>query len=359
MCENPDTSPDPSVPASTGITRYWCQGKRDKKGRNIGKYCWYCLRLFDSRYKSRFGKIKAFKDKVGTDTDLHKIVTTLLEELIEKCIEVGGALSGKIRFNFAEAEERATLRFMSTKRTSVQDAKDQMIPLCEYEVDLDEQGVAYGHPDTNGKGHKKVWSENEWWVMVPPKSRRKLVGREHLIDHVLTKDISDNQLALSADELSIQQQQHHAMHDIARATGEKGYGQLPIAAAAASAASSTPPPSASTPLLDDTERANGLVMGFGIVPVEAPTPKAATGTADASAKAAKETETKNPPQRSPKVHQPLAGKISGGRLRLSLQQAQQRGLLRLARLVLRIPPSRRRSRRRRSVGIQGETSSPC
>ena len=87
-------------------------------------------------------------------------MTTLLEELIEKCIEVGGALSGKIRFNFAEAEERATLRFMSTKRTSVKDAKDQMIPLCEYEIDLDEKGdpnpPCLWSPRRQRKGSQKV-----------------------------------------------------------------------------------------------------------------------------------------------------------------------------------------------------------
>ena len=161
-----------------------------------------------------------------------------------------------------------------------------MVPLCEYELDLDEKGVPYGHPDTNGKGHKKTWSENEWWVMVPPKSRRKLVGREHLIDHSIIKDISDNQLALSADELVVQQSQHHAMHDLPRATGEKGYAPLmaaPIAAAPPPAAAAAAPPT-STPIMNDPAMPSGIAVGFGIVLADAPTPKAATGTAEASDK---------------------------------------------------------------------------
>ena len=101
VCGAKDTDPDPSVPASTGIARYWCQGKRDPvTGKNIGKYCWYCLRIFDSRYKSRFGGVKKWSEGVGKDADLHNIVTSLQDQLVEKCIEVGGALSGKIRFNY-------------------------------------------------------------------------------------------------------------------------------------------------------------------------------------------------------------------------------------------------------------------
>ena len=93
------------------------------------------------------------------------------------------------------------------------------------------------------------------------------MGRGQLIDHAIIKDIADNQLALSADELAIQQGQHHALHDIARATGEKGPNRLaPIAAAPAS----TPPPAVSaTPLLDETDASlvcAGLAILFGIVP---------------------------------------------------------------------------------------------
>ena len=69
---------------------------------------------------------------MGKDSELNAVVHSLVKRLIAKCLELGGAMVGKIRFQWMEAENEARLEYHNTQRTALEDAKDEMIPLIEY-----------------------------------------------------------------------------------------------------------------------------------------------------------------------------------------------------------------------------------
>ena len=113
-CKNSDESPDPS---SSTRTRIFGDGVRSPKaGKWIGRPCFYCYRVFRSRYKKEYGALEKRVAQLGVDKEMYDMTQDLLKELISKCAALGDADFEKFRMDWSAALERIKITKYKTER---------------------------------------------------------------------------------------------------------------------------------------------------------------------------------------------------------------------------------------------------
>ena len=166
--------------------------------------CFYCYRSFATNYKKFYKTQEKLAHALGLDTELFEFFLGLREELWVKCREFDPAYLTKFRMDWNAAEAKVNLYVLSKLRMKVKKGDDEMVPFYEYPSDIDAKtGQPMGDPYTNGKGHKVIkYKDGLTYVLVPVLQRMR-ISRADIIDSVLKKDVADNTLDLSPEEIKI------------------------------------------------------------------------------------------------------------------------------------------------------------
>ena len=209
-CGMSDTSVDPVNPQTT---RVFGSGHRSpKSGKWLEIQCWYCLRVFTSRYKTTYTTWKAFVEACGTNKQLFDLFKGLGATLIEHCIEMGIGPLEKIRFNWKEAEKKVSLKLYQTERMEIARPQSEMVPILEY---IEEHQC---QPEQNGHARIIDPEDNSENVLVPIKMRKR-VKYSTILDSTLSKSIADNCLDLGEGDLKSLQKSLHDSLALPKATG--------------------------------------------------------------------------------------------------------------------------------------------
>lgn len=118
-----------------------------------------------AKYKKIYGSFKKYIAALGTDLELSSFVKTLTATYIDSCVAMGPQELDAYRFKWAELTEKAILTAHKTKRSSITDPDDDMVPYDEYLVEYKCE------PTVNG--HLCVVDEGEKYVLVPTSRRKK------------------------------------------------------------------------------------------------------------------------------------------------------------------------------------------
>ena len=87
LCHKPDSSPDPVVSSQFRKWHY-----APVQGRTSGTFCYYCARVWMSRFRHKFTTLGALVTGCGADSTLFQSFLQLVSELITKCAEAGSHL---------------------------------------------------------------------------------------------------------------------------------------------------------------------------------------------------------------------------------------------------------------------------
>jgi hypothetical protein len=146
-------------------------------GRNQGKVCFYCIRVFNARYKCKFA-IAALEIEMGRSIDIRNEFMAFLETCKQIFIKAG---SHDISVDWGEASRKVVTQKQRAV-TSFEEPPDDFWPINEY-IDR------FGDPSANGKGHTRKTLQGIDGVLVPNKGPYKL-RRKHqqLVDATVTMD---------------------------------------------------------------------------------------------------------------------------------------------------------------------------
>jgi hypothetical protein len=146
-------------------------------GRNQGKVCFYCIRVFNARYKCKFA-IAALEIQMGRSIDIRNEFMAFLETCKQIFIKAG---SHDISVDWGAASRKVVTQRQRAV-TSFEEPPDDFWPIDEY-IDR------FGDPSANGKGHTRKTLEGIDGVLVPTKGPYKL-RRKHqqLVDTTVTMD---------------------------------------------------------------------------------------------------------------------------------------------------------------------------
>ena len=146
------------------------------------------MKTFDGRYKVRFGSFKIFVVALGCNKNLLTTVKGLIQELINRCLEVGGPSVCKIRMDWAAAEQKVKLQQVNKARQRIMELPDNMIPIEKYVGDW------------KADGRTVVEDQGQKYVLVPAAGYKQL-HRERIQDVNTIRDRGDNALDVSEDEI--------------------------------------------------------------------------------------------------------------------------------------------------------------
>ena len=192
-------------PVDPSITRVFGRGKRSlKTGKWMDRQCWYCLRIFEGRFRKEYVTFEKWNEARGVDPELHDRVAILLRMLIDKCKLAGKDYVHKTRMDWAEADNLAKMELVKKQRLQIEDVPDILIPVDEYQGDL--------------AGRQIMWHGGVKKVMVPSTDYAK-VRRSTIIDVNTKMDLGDNRLAIAGDDMALKATNAMSQFDIPRATG--------------------------------------------------------------------------------------------------------------------------------------------
>ena len=199
---------------------------------------------------------------MGTDKVLYELVIDLLREFIEGAKGMTPEEFKKYRFNWADAEQKITLRKMNTERLEVHKKTDEVWELQDY---IDTNGC-----EPEAKGHKRVMDEGVPSVLVPL-VQRKRIRHLTLLDAQTASDITDNALCSNADMLQMQANAIDSF-GMPTSTGMKMKAIAASGAAPAPLPQSAPPApitdaALAVPLLDGDGDGDTNCFGLGMTPL--------------------------------------------------------------------------------------------
>ena len=151
LCGFADNSPDPVFSSQH---RKW--GYAARTGKQQGRHCYYCVRVFESCYKCNMS-ISALVTLVGSDPAEMHTFRGLLELCVNHVSEMG-TTGGSL--NWTAFEQQVSLSTTKRKELSMVDPEDLFYPTKDYES-------KFGDVRSNGLGHNKCTIVGIEGVRVP------------------------------------------------------------------------------------------------------------------------------------------------------------------------------------------------
>ena len=188
FCHCTDDSQD-HVTASTPMK--WGMPPRD--GKNDGRVCYYCRRVWRAKWKSRH-TLDAFAGVIGQDESIHSEFVQLQKFAIQKMKDAG---NHDVRITAKEfGAEESVLTLHNKRKVEVAQDPDEVVPIADYKAE-------YGNPATNGTGHKCIQWQGELCVVIPAKRRWK-VHRSQVMEAALSQTTDNGDFVLTANQLEEQ-----------------------------------------------------------------------------------------------------------------------------------------------------------
>ena len=198
-CSRKDTDQDlcnplTTVPFGMGI-------RNPATGLWRGVPCFYCLRVFEARFKKEFKTFEKFQLKCGTDLDFQEEVNELVKVLVAKCIEVGGDVLAKFRVDWQTAHSIIKAELAKFKTIQIKQPDLYLMPVGDYLTD-----VRFGDTLTNGFNHLQITKDEKKYMLAtdPDGTFIRKYARMCVSDGMtttLSQSLGDSTLALDAGEI--------------------------------------------------------------------------------------------------------------------------------------------------------------
>ena len=192
LCKVLDTTPwflDPE--------RVWMWGyPPHASGKNQGRVCYVCVRIFQARYEARKFTISSLEKALGEQQEIYTEFRVYYDECKNMWTEAG---SVELSVNWKACDEK--VKTIDFKKVEVVEPVDRYRPAAEY---IEE----FGDPATNNKGHRRCMFQGFDAVCIPGKLEwkvRKSSGSE--VQHQRVRDdgafqVGTSQLAANFEALS-------------------------------------------------------------------------------------------------------------------------------------------------------------
>ena len=138
--------------------------------KNEGNACAYCMRVWESRYKSRYG-IKALAVFLGRPQEEHDKFLAYVGLVIAFFIE---KQSTKVRINWNELD-KSVLTVIQIQAVSVEEPDDEVWEYSYY-------CRMKGDPATNGLGHRIISMQGKKSVLVPSPPIHKIKTQKGVVN---------------------------------------------------------------------------------------------------------------------------------------------------------------------------------
>jgi hypothetical protein len=135
-------------------------------GKNQGRMCFYCMRVFKARYAGIY-KIWQLVDKIGTDKEFNTEFMSYRKEVIDRLVAVG---SHDARVDWDKTNKKV-LQSFAEGYVEVEDPVDEIWQLDDYTR-------AYGDYKTNGMGHRHGTVLGRSGIIIPGKKVVKVFRRQ-------------------------------------------------------------------------------------------------------------------------------------------------------------------------------------
>ena len=146
-------------------------------GHNQGRVCFYCIRVFNARYKCKFA-ISALETEMGRNIEIRNEFMAYLDTCKQIFIKAG---SHDINVDWGGPSKKVVTQKQRSV-ASFEEPADDFWPINEY-------NDRFGDPASNGKGHTRKTINGIDGVLVPNKGPYKLRRKtEQLVDATVTVD---------------------------------------------------------------------------------------------------------------------------------------------------------------------------
>lgn len=157
ICQCRDSDADRVFTAECSMK--WAYPPDSVSKRNRGHTCYYCLRVWQARFKGKYQSQEAFVRACGTDMQLWQVFNHWLNMAVELMKQ---HQDHAVTVKWGSQDEVRQLVTRQARETRIEDPEDQVFPLDDYIRE-------HGDYRTNGLGHKYVdWGEVKG-VLVPGK----------------------------------------------------------------------------------------------------------------------------------------------------------------------------------------------
>ena len=267
-CKELDTSIDPVTLAVYKIEEARCWGYSARAdGTQQGYVCFYCLLLFQSRYKHMYRTRAELVVVLGSNQDEHDRFRSYLSALISYFIQHGGR---GIQLRWADIDKKQ-VSLLTVDKVEIAERPDEL-------WDYDEYVALHGDPNLNGKGHRETRDYGKHEVVVPSAQRRQVLrSRAQIIEQRRVMDNGEGHFIENQQDTLVGELQN--MISIPVATGEvlslSAVLDTPAATPAAPSGPSTGKGEAST---ETAPAERGLSFGLFPKPAATPAKKASEGS---------------------------------------------------------------------------------
>ncbi len=122
----------------------WARPPNEKTKKNEGSLCYYCLRVFNARFRAKFRTIENLKLEFGRQTDM--LLFRMFKHWQQAAIDImvqAGCHNVTVRWSPEEDVRELVLR--QFREVRIEDAEDTVLPVDIYTA-------RFGDWRTNGKG---------------------------------------------------------------------------------------------------------------------------------------------------------------------------------------------------------------
>ena len=143
LCELADTSKDH---VNQEITLVWGYPPDPTTKKNVGNVCFYCRRLYKSKFVWKYNSVHALKEKFGSDMEELRLWKHWWDMAIEIYKKAGNR---DVRVSWGDEESARKLIVNVGREVRVCDPEDELIPVDDYVQ-------KHGDWRSNGKNHQYV-----------------------------------------------------------------------------------------------------------------------------------------------------------------------------------------------------------
>eukprot|EP00969_Alexandrium_andersonii_P062771 2764016-Alexandrium_andersonii.AAC.1 len=119
MCGKADNDVDPLD--STNVYA-WGSPPSSATGKNIGQFCWYCVRVYQCRWRIRFSSMDSWATVAGGNPQTYNEIMEQVQVCIKQVTDHGSR--DKFRLHL---EAPKTLDFADRQRLTVEEPSDQHV----------------------------------------------------------------------------------------------------------------------------------------------------------------------------------------------------------------------------------------
>ena len=206
MCGAHDESQDLIVPAEK-----MCWGYPPKPPRNQGLCCYYCMRVYEARFRSKMSLSELYARLGQANSPDAQLFKSMRDAGIEKMKQAG---TRDIRIAW-QAEGPGQQVFNNQEQLTILEEPDDPMMLWDDYVAL------HGEPAKNGKGHREVTIDGVRGVLLPQQGPRIYkVKRQRINRNVHRTTVQDGLTAVSQDQFSQAFADLNSASTLPRATGD-------------------------------------------------------------------------------------------------------------------------------------------